>query len=285
MRYALREAIAAFRRAPVLTGLAAAMVGLALFVLGLFGLVAWNLQAALRTVEARVEVVAYLRDDATTEQIQTAIDEIESLPEVEVASWVSKDEALEKARADLPDFQEVFTGLDVNPLPSSLEIRLSETSRTSDAVERVAEAVGAYPFVEEATYGGAWVERLFSLRRIFGITAGLIGAAFAMVAALIIGTALRIAIFARRDEIYIMRLVGAKDGFIRGPFILEGAFTGLLGGGMALLTTWLAWRAFTRTLFPAEWLPTPWIVAGLVAGVVFGALASSLAVRRHLREV
>lgn len=285
MRYALREAFAAFRRAPVLTGLAAAMVGLALFVLGLFGLVAWNLQAALDTFEERVEVVAYLYDDAGEEEIQTAIDELRSLPEVTGITRVTKTEALEQARADLPDFQEVFSGLEVNPLPASLEIRLTPEARNAEAVERVAQAAAAYPFVEDATYGGAWVERLFSLRRIFGITAGLIGLAFAIVAALMIGTALRIAIFARRDEIYIMRLVGAKDGFIRAPFILEGAVTGLLGGGMALLTVWLAWRAFTRTLFPAEWLPTVWIAAGLGAGVLFGAMASSMAVRRHLREV
>lgn len=285
MNYAVREAVAAFRRAPLLTGLAAGMVALALFVIGLFGLVAFNLQAALETVEARVEIVAYLRDDARTVEIDLAREELSALPEVASAAWVSKEEALERARLDLPSFDSLFTDLAVNPLPSSLEITLDPAARNTEAVERVAAAASAYPFVEEASYGGLWVDRVFALRRIAGATAGIIGLAFALVAALIIGTALRIAIFARRDEIQIMRLVGAKDGFIRRPFILEGALTGLLGGVGAVGVTWVTWQGFSRALFPVEWIPVVWVGAGIGAGVVFGALASALAVRRHLREV
>ncbi len=286
MSYAIREAIAAFRRAPVLTGLAGAMVALALTVLGIFGLVAFNLQAALNQVEDRVEVIAYLRDDVTNLQIETAIMELEALPEISLVRWVSKEEALEQARADLVEFDEVFQGLDdVNPLPSSLEISLGEGSRTEEAVERVALAAEAYPFVEGVEYGREWVQRVFALRRVAGATAGIIGLAFALVAALIIGTALRIAIFARRDEISIMRLVGAKDGFIRAPFLIEGGLTGLLGGLMAVALTWLTFRSVTSILITIEWLPLSWIIGGVVSGMVLGALASSLAVRRHLREV
>ena len=287
MRYAIREAIAAFRRAPVLTGLAAAMVGLALFVVGLFGLVAFNLQVAVESVEERVEIVAYLRDDARSAEVDLAISELSALPEVDRVTWLTKADALEQARNDLVEFDELFGGLEdgANPLPASLEIRLQEDARTSEAVAGVADAAARYPFVEGVEYGREWVERLFDLRRVIGVTAGVIGLAFALVAALIIGTALRIAIFARRDEIYIMRLVGAKDGFIRGPFVLEGGLTGLLGGGFALLLVWFTWRAVTTMLFPVEWLPISWAAGGIAVGAVFGALASAFAVRRHLREV
>lgn len=285
MSYAFREAIAAFRRAPVLTGLAAAMVGLALTVLGIFGLVAFNLQAALEQVEERVEVVAYLREDVTNLQIETALLELESLPEISLVRWVSKEEALEQARADLPEFEEVFSGLDVNPLPSSLEIRLTDDARTEEAVERVVQAAGAYPFVEGVEYGREWVQRVFALRRVAGATAGIIGIAFAIVAALIIGTALRIAIFARRDEISIMRLVGARDSFIRAPFLIEGGITGLIGGIMALGLTWVTFQSVSSMLISIAWLPTTWAAGGVISGMLFGAVASSLAVRRHLREV
>lgn len=285
MSYAIREASAAFRRAPVLTGLAATMVGLALFVVGLFGLVAHNLEVALAEVESRVEVVAYLLDDALNREIELAVNELGALPQVASVLYVSKDSALMRARRDLPQFEEIFFGLEVNPLPASLEVSLSEGSRTREAVERVAEVAEAYPFVEDVAYGQEWVDRLFSLRRVAAIATGALGGAFALVAALIIGTALRIAIFARRDEIYIMRLVGARDGFIRRPFLLEGGFTGLLGGVLAVALTWAGWRTVDAFLFRIEWIPLPWIGLGLLAGTLFGALASSLAVRRHLREV
>ncbi len=283
--YALREAVAAFRRAPVLTGLAAGMVGLALFVLGLFGLVTHNLQTTLDAVEERVEVVAYLREGTTDGEVDAALDELRALPEVRTVIYVTKTQALENARAELPEFEEVFSDLDVNPLPASLEIELEEGFRNEETVTVVSEHAAAYPFVEDVAYGREWVDKLFSLRRIAGVAAGVLGAAFAVVAALIIGTALRIAIFARREEIHVMRLVGAKDGFIRRPFVIEGAMAGALGALVAVVLTWATWRAVSTLILEIDWIPVGWIGVGLAIGVVFGMLASSLAVRRHLREV
>ncbi len=283
--HALKEAVAAFRRAPVLTFLSSAMVGLALFVVGLFALAAFNLQVALRSVEQRVEVVAYLRDDANSAELEVATQQIEALPEVEEVAYVSKDEALERARADLPQFSDVFGELDVNPLPASLEVRLKEGQRNAETVRQVAALAGSFPFVEDVAYGREWVDKLFALRRVAAITTAILGVAFAAVATLIIGTALKIAIFARRDEIYIMRLVGARDGFIRRPFLLEGAFAGLLGAALAVFLTWVTWRTVTSFLFQVAWMPFLWVAVGVVAGVGFGAVSSAAAIRRHLREV
>jgi cell division transport system permease protein len=112
-----------------------------------------------------------------------------------------------------------------------------------------------------------------------------LGSAFAIVAALIIGTALRIAVFARRDEIYVMRLVGAKSSFIRRPFLVEGAIAGLLGGLLAWALTYATYRGVYSYLFEVAWLPSAWIALGLLAGCLFGAASSGLAIRRHLREV
>jgi len=282
---AFREAVAAFRRAPVLTGLSAAMVGLALFVVGLFGLATYNLQLALSAIEERVEVVVYLRDDARQSEIDLLLTELASFPEVRQVSYVSKRDALERARTQLPEFGELFVDSEVNPLPQSLEVELRPGSRNPDVVERISAAAVGYPFVEDAQYGEEWVDRLFALRRIGAASTAVLGTAFAMVAALIIGTALRIAIFARRDEIYIMRLVGAKNGFIRRPFLLEGAMAGLAGGVLAWVLTYATYRGVYTYLFEVAWLPTAWVLAGLGVGAAFGAVSSALAIRRHLREV
>lgn len=283
--YAVREAFAAVRRAPILVGLSAGMVALALFVVGLFTLAAYNLHVALATLEERVEVVAYIRDEVSRAELEVAIQELTRLGEVERVEYVSKDEALEQARRELPEFQEIFTGLDVNPLPASLEIKLSSGFRGPEAVSLVAGMAEAYPFVEDVRFGQDWVDRLFLLRRLAGITSGVLGLAFAVVAALIIGTAIRIALFARREEIHIMRLVGAKDGFIRRPFLLEGAATGLVGGILAVGFTWGAYWVGYRWVFAMEWLPTAWVMGGILTGALFGLLASALALRRYLREV
>jgi cell division transport system permease protein len=153
-------------------------------------------------------------------------------------------------------------------------------------VTAVAEAAIEFPVIEDVRYGQEWIERLFLLRRIGAITTAVLGAAFALVAALIIGTAIRIAVFARKDEIYIMKLVGARDGFIRDPFRLEGAATGFMGGVLALLLTWGTHQGVVRTFsFTLEWIPNTWVFMGLGLGVFFGVLASDLAVWRYLREI
>jgi cell division transport system permease protein len=285
MARAFREAASGFRRAPLLIGLSAFMVGLALTVLGLFALVAYNLRLAVEEVEERVEVVAYLRESARPVEIEAAVQLLRSLPGVEDVRFVSKAQALERARQELPEIAEFSADLEVNPFPASLEIRFLPGSRTTESVEGVAAAASDFSFVEDVRYGREWMERLFLLRRIGAITAMILGGAFAAVATLIIGTAIRIAVFARRDEIFIMRLVGARDRLIRRPFFLEGAMTGLLGGILAILLTWGTYQAVTRFLFHIEWIPPAWSGAGLLMGVVFGAMASSLAVRRYLREV
>lgn len=285
MRHAVREAIAAFRRAPFLTGISATMVALALYVVGLFGLAAHNIRLAIRSLEERVEIVAYLRDDAAPSGVAVARAELSALPEVLDVRHVSKDEALETARRELPEFREVFTDLEVNPLPASLEVTLRPGHRNRQSVERVAERAAGYPFVEDVRYGAEWLDKVFLIRRIGAAGAAVLGGGFAVVAALIIGTAVRIAIFARREEIQIMRLVGAKNGFIRRPFLLEGFLTGLLGGLGALGLTLATYEAVYRTLFQLEWIPWAWVAAGIASGALFGTLASGFAVRRHLKEI
>jgi cell division transport system permease protein len=283
--YALREAFAAFQRAPLLTGLSSAMVGLALFVVGLFSLATFNLQLALAAIEERVEVVVYLRDDARQSEIDLLLGELSAISDVRMVRYVSKRDALERARTELPEFGDLFIDLELNPLPQSLEVELRPGSRSTEVVERIVTVAVAYPFVEDAQYGREWVDRLFALRRIGAASTAVIGIAFALVAALIIGTALRIAIFARRDEIYVMRLVGAKNIFIRRPFLLEGAIAGLVGGILALVLTYATYRGVYAYLFEIAWVPSSWVFGGILAGGAFGAASSALAIRRHLTEI
>jgi cell division transport system permease protein len=285
MPYALRETVNAFRRSPVLTALSAALIGLSLFVVGLFGIAAHNVRLALDRVEAKVEIVAYLRDDAPPEAVRLAQSEIAAFPETAEVLYISREHALEVARRELGELRAVFADLETNPLPASLEIRLQPGQRGPQAVEAVAGRIAGYPFVEEVGFGREWIDKIFLLRRIAGAAALVLGAVFAAVAALIIGAAVRMSVFARRDEISIMRLVGATNAFVSRPFLLEGLFTGLLGALVALGLTRLVYDLLSRAVFQLEWLPDLWVLAGIGAGILLGGLASAVAVRRHLRAI
>lgn len=281
---AVREALIGFRRAPLLGGLSVVAIGLSLLILGLFGLSAYNVDQAISDVERRVEVVAYLLDDAGEERARTARREIGGFPEVEEVRYVSRTEALVTASRELPEFSELFADLDVNPLPASLEIRLRPGYRDPAHVEAVAERVAAYEFVDDVRYGQGWVERIFLLRRIAAGTALILGGAFAAVAILLIGTAVRIAILARSEEIAIMRTVGATNAYIQRPFLLEGLLTGLAGGLLALGLTRLAWFAVDESFLRIAWLPDLWAVGGVAAAALLGMGAAGYAVRRELRR-
>jgi len=280
-----REAVAAFRRAPTLTALSAGMVGLSLYVVGLFSLVTYNLQIALSTIEERVEIVVYIRDNADQSEIDALRAELMAFDEVAGANHLSKSDALERAQRDLPEFGQLFLESEANPLPQSIEVALKPENRTPEVAAKISQAAQDYPFVEDALYGEEWVDQLFALRRIGFAIAAALGAVFAMVAALMIGLALRIAIFARREEIYIMRLVGARSGFIRGPFLLEGALAGLAGGTLAAGLTYVSYRGLSIYMSDAAWIPFNWVAIGLIAGSLFGAISSAVAIHRHLQEV
>lgn len=283
--HALREAASAFRRTPVLTGLSAAMIALSLFVVGLFGLAAWNVREAIQSVESRVEVVAYLRADAVPAAVESALRDIEAFDEVSSVRYISRQEALAIARRDFEELSNVLGSLDTNPLPASFEISLHPGQSGSEVIRLVAAKVAGMPVVEEVQYGADWIDKIYVLRRVAGLATATLGIGFAAVAALIIGAAIRMAVFARRDEILIMRLVGATDGFIRRPFVMEGMLTGLIGAVLALLATWGVYRALVDSIEQLTWMPRSWLVIGLVAGVGVGLIASMIAVRRHLNEI
>jgi cell division transport system permease protein len=285
MSYTVREAFTAFRRAPVLASLSAAMIALSLFVIGLFGVVAYNIRQVIEDVEARVEVVAYLRDDAPPQRIETLRAEITALPEVSGVRFVSREEALQIARAELKEFESIFATLETNPLPASLEIHLRPHQESAESVRAIATRVQRDPIVEDVLYGNDWLDKVFLLRSVAGTATSILGFGFAAVATLIIGAAIRLAIFARRDEIIIMQHVGATGWFIRKPFLLEGLLTGLVGAVLAALATYGAYRVLTQYVVALEWIPGLWIAGGIAAGALLGLLSSSVAVRRHLRAV
>jgi cell division transport system permease protein len=266
--YALREAAAAFRRAPVLTGLSSAMIALSLFVIGLFGLAAHNVREAIQNVESRVEVVAYLLDSAAPEAIQAAQQDIERLPEVSAVRFISREEALAVARREFDELNTIFGSIETNPLPASLEVSLHPGQSDASVIRSVAHRVEDMPVVEEVQFGEDWVDKIFVLRRVAGIATLTLGIGFAAVAALIIGAAIRMAVFARRDEIVIMRLVGATDAFIRRPFVIEGMVTGLIGAILAVAATWGVFRMLSNSVEQLTWIPAGWLIAGVGAGEV-----------------
>lgn len=282
MRYALREALLSFRRAPLMSALGVATIAFSLFSLGLFGLVALNIRDALARVEARVEVRAFFADSVPAPAVAAAAAAVRAYPEVAGVAIVTPQAALVRARRELGEFRDVF---DAAVLPASLEVRLAPGSRGAEAAERVALRARTLPGVDDVRYGEEWVEKLAALRAVAAAAGAALGAAFALAALIIVGATIRIAVLARSREIQLMRLVGATDGFVRLPFLVEGAIAGLLGGGLALVLTRVAQQVVSRVVVRVEFLPPGLVALGIAGGAALGLVGSLVSVGRHLRLV
>ena len=285
MNLTVRESLIAFRRAPLLSALSVTTIAFSLFVVGLFGLVAVNLQHALQGVAERVEIVAYLLPGTPIESITLAEKDIEAFPEVQSATYVSEDSALARARAELVEFRDVLQELERNPLPSSIEVKLKPRFRDVEHVKEVAERLQGFGFVDDVRFGRDWVEKLDTLRGIAYAVGIVVGAAFAVVAIIIIGTTIRMAVLQRSREIAIMRLVGATNGFIRRPFLLQGAIKGMLGGLVAVALSYGAYTLINRWLIQAAFFSKEQAVAIVGFGTLIGLFGSAASVGRHLRRV
>ena len=285
MTLTMREALLAFRRAPLLSALSVTTIAFSLFVLGLFGLVAVNLRQALRGVAERVEIVAYVLPGTTIETVTLAEQDIESFPEVASAQLVSEDSALARARRELVEFRDLLRELERNPLPASIEVKLKPGYQDAQHVNAVADRLRGLLFVDDVRFGRDWVEKLDRLRRLAAAVGVVVGAAFAIVAVIIIGTTIRMAVLQRSREIAIMRLVGATNGFVRRPFLLQGALKGLLGGAVAIGLSYAAYTLINRYLIASSFFTVPQALGIVLFGTVIGLVGSLLSVGRHLKRV
>jgi cell division transport system permease protein len=279
---ALREVHLAFRRAPLLGVLGVVTIAFSLFAFGLFGLVTLNVRNALREVEDRVEIRAFLHEGVSDDEARALLRSMAAIPAVAEVGYVSPDSALQRARSELQEFRDVMDGAF---LPGSVELRLREGQRDPASVAAVSKRLEGFPIVEEVRYGREWVEKLYRLQEIAAVAGSALGGVFALVAVIIIGSTIRVSILARTREIEIMRLVGATNGFVRRPYLLDGVIKGLLGGIAAVGLTWTVQQLVNGMLMSTHFFDGGQIAGGIAAGGLLGLVVSWLSVERHLKSV
>ena len=286
-----RRAAVNLWRAPLPSLVSVLTIALALF-LGISFAVGLAFARSLLTGwGAQASLTLYLDKDTTDEQANALLEKVREMQPDADAAYVNRAQALRRLRLDLGDLAGALDGLSQNPLPPSIEVT-PRGSPPPAVVRMIAAQLQRLPQVTEVDYGREWLDKLEALGRslkafgAWGLMA-VLGAAL-----LVVANTIRLAVYARRDEIEIMKLVGATDGYVRMPFLLEGALQGLLGAGLALGTLataqrWLLPQAQQAFAF-ASGVAAPRIsatdaVALLGAGALVGLLGSWLAVARFLR--
>ncbi|MBT9157427.1 MAG: Cell division protein FtsX [Firmicutes bacterium] len=262
-------------------------VAVSLLVLGIFLVVAANINAVAANVEGQLQVTAHLATLSAAERGRLEA-EIKAIPGVTDVRFVPQSEAWQRLLEWYGDNQDFLAGWEEeNPLRDSFEIRADVSHR----VPEVAAAVTVLAGVEEVLWGREIVEQLLAITRMMRLVGIGLMVALALAALFIIANTIRMAIFARRREIGIMRYIGATNWFIRWPFVIEGLVLGLLGGMMAAsVLAWgyyLAVRALVQAIPFWPWVqPWPFLqqlaLLLLSIGVVIGILGSGLSLRRYL---
>ncbi|HUF89462.1 MAG TPA: permease-like cell division protein FtsX [Gemmatimonadota bacterium] len=282
MAYTSREAFFAFRRSPLLTALSIATIAFALYTLSVFGLVWSNIDRVLESVEERVEVIAYLVDGTDPAETSALMREVAAYPEVDSIAYISKDDALARARVELADYSALYEDLEANPLPASVEVALKRGFRNADDVQELATRIARFPFVEEIKYGEDWVQKLDFLQNLSLFLGLVVGGVFAAIAFVAIGATINIVLISREDEIAIMKMVGATRAFIARPLVIEGFAKGVIGAVLALVLLTATYSLLEQRVVSLEFYSPLQIVAGILLGGTLGAVASIFTLHRHL---
>jgi cell division transport system permease protein len=238
----VRTAIRGIASSPVTSGISVVTIGVTLVLVGAFALLLRNMEELLDQFGDDLRVTAYLESEVSGEVLRGLEQRVREIPGVEDVEAVSQDEALERFRASVGSGSALLDGLDVNPLPASLEISLREDRRSAEGMEAVASAIEGLAGVESLSSGRDWVEgylRAVALVKGVGIGLGII---LALATLLIVSNTIRLGVFARRDELEILSLVGASRPFVQMPFLLEGLLQGAAGGAVALALLYALFR-------------------------------------------
>lgn len=242
---AMRDGLRGLRATPLVFLLSVGTMAAGLLMLSAYLLVVQNMRVVLESAGEELTLVAFLAPGKppVPARIQALTAEFEALPRVEAVSYVSAEQALARLRADLGTEASILEDMQENPLPPSFEIELVAAARTPEGVRGLAVELTRHEAVDDVRYGEAWVEGYARvLRALEWIGAGF-GACLMVVLAVIVAGTVRLAVYARSDEIQIQRLVGGGSLFVRLPFYLEGALQGAIGAAAALGVLYLAFSS------------------------------------------
>ena len=272
---------------------------LSLLIIGIFLVAGGIVNNVMASVEQQVSITAYVSDDAEQSDIDSVMSTVQSWPEVASVGFTTKDQALQNFEQSMSS-SEIVAQLDgQNPLPASIDIELSDPQMVETVAQRLADDASFQAVCDNpddpsdsVKFGESSVERLFEVTNYVRYIGVALIALLIFVALVFINNTIRLAILARRKEISIMRLVGASNGFIRGPFVTEGVLQALLGSLLAIgvlelvrnllmprVQNMVSWMPFN---IPLEVYLTTY-AALVVVGLVIGLFGSAIAMRRYLK--
>lgn len=294
-RYFLERAVANMRQNVFVNLVTIGTITLALLIVSLFLLLFVNLENAAENWSEKVQVTIYYDKELTPQEQSDLKNRIQAIPGTSRVHWVGRDEAMRRFKGRLKGQETLLDGIRPEVLPASFEISLKKANRSTEAIDQYVTSLKKLSNIGEVQYGEEWVRRFNTFLTFMRIVGGLVGGFLVLAVVFIVSNTIRLTVYARRDELEIMSLVGATRLFIKMPFLLEGVMQGVIGGLLALLLLLSVHLLFLHnagnflTFNPAtaglSFLPGEYIAALLAAGALLGFLGSLTALRRFINEI
>jgi cell division transport system permease protein len=291
IRYGLARAVRGVAGRPLVALLSTGAIGVSLLLVGLVALAAANVARLTARWDDGVQMVVYLEEGVTPERARAIGRVLRWVHAIERVDYVPPDEAHRRLGDALGARRDLLEGVETGFLPGSLEVRLADGVRGVAAASPVIARLQRTPGVEEVEFLGDWVDRLSALLAALRGAAIVLGLLVGGACVYVIGGTIKLGLHARKDELEVLRLVGATDRFIRLPLVVEGALQGLVGAGVALGLLYTIYRlgapALERTLSAAvgglelTFFSASLAAGALAGGLLLGVVGSWLAVGGH----
>jgi cell division transport system permease protein len=263
-------------------------------ILGFFVVVYFNLFELYSSLKEDVKLVVYLQDELASAEIKTLQERISSEREVLTVHFVTKDEALIDFRKRLQSREDLFRNFEGNPLPAFFEVKLKDDYQTPDDFAKFAGKIRGNRGVEDIFYGKEWIEalnRYVEFIQLIGIAVG-----FILIIGVVsmIGNIVRLTVYSKKEEIQVLKYIGASQWFIKMPLLMEGAFLGLMSAGLSLIALYGIFHAlilyapfeslFIGAPFRARFLPMDFMLLFLISGPFLGVIGSFFPLHRYLKS-
>jgi cell division transport system permease protein len=293
LRFFFEQAVLGLWRSLGITALAVVTIGVALGLLATFAVVVANLARVADTMGQDVEIAAYLSPTTTATIGQARAVDVARWPEIQRSRFLTSTQAMDAFRLALGSDAAILEGLPADVMPPTLELQLAPRAWRVVELESLAARLDALPGIDEVRYGQEDLERIHALLGFARVVAVVVAVVLCMAVILIVSNTIRLTVYARRDEIEIMSLIGGTDAFIRAPFLIEGAIQGVAGGLVAALGLVVLQGVLEAGIkqglsyaygpIELEFMPFPFVGGLLALGVLLGLIGSLLAVGKFVK--
>lgn len=286
-----RRAIQDLRDHKFLNVITIITISISILIVSAFALFFVNASDIMNAWKKGVRIMAYLKPGMPNVMVSELKLKIKGLYGVQDARFISKEEALKRLKDQMKRQASLFVDLKENPLPDAFEIRMIAAYQDQKKIETLATRLESLPEIDEVEYGQRWLTKFTNIFNLFRLTGFAMGGLFFLAAVFIVANTSRLVLYARREEVEIMRLVGATDSFIRAPFYIEGIIQGALGGIIGLAALFITFmvvssnveQGFTTELFTIRFLSIG-VLGGILLGSMFvGWLGCYLSLKQFLK--